>query len=732
MNYTKQNKKLFEEEESSGLKDVATKFMQGVATSSLSGMAGKAVASQIGSASKELYSPKASSSTKAASSADKASSGMSTPLSPTKTNSSVGSASQSSASGSLGSLYKNSVTASKSKQTSSERLKEAFSSTKPNPYTPQSSEKYKSSSEIVKKTKNKFDIDPTLNQIKASYDKAKKASGYEQKSRIQSLQNSLNKYGVRDSEENTLKEDGIYGEKTRSAFESLYEKPTAAKNAKYDMKLKELRRQGEKVSSEHKPYKASHQQGLDFVYDVVNLQKNLNKAGIYDDEANTLEVDGIFGDRTKSALTRLSTTKAEDLYPINRITNHNRELISRALDISSRITGTLYPSIPLGLVQRQLNEAGFRDVNGELLVEDGIFGEQMEGALRWYGEEIGDGSDFSAVETVSSLVEKATTQNQTTESKASQALEKIKGNENISLSQDYILNFFDDNLLSEIDNMLILNNYVSNLYNKDSLSPYAINMRNVAKAHASEIYEKIEGEYQKLSNTTADSIKDSISQRYIAPSEATEARQKELNTLSELSTQALALDEISDFRQLKLMQDILSDGANINTIRENINSGGYEKLNSSPEELNKLLDDNLSRITDIPHANPVENMSTLGDWGYLNPQYAQTFGYQHTGVDFAINNEVYAVVGGVVVAPINNIAAGKNVVVIDANGLYHSYAHLRENHVNPGDIILPGEELGIAGNTGNSKGIHLHYEVQSAHQEWGNPATSLPPTDFFR
>ncbi len=80
-------------------------------------------------------------------------------------------------------------------------------------------------------------------------------------------------------------------------------------------------------------------------------------------------MDGIFGDRTKSALTRLSTTKAEDLYPINRITNHNRELISRALDISSRITDTLYPSIPLGLVQRQLNEAGFRDVNGELLVD---------------------------------------------------------------------------------------------------------------------------------------------------------------------------------------------------------------------------------------------------------------------------------------------------------------------------------------------------------------------------
>ncbi len=97
-------------------------------------------------------------------------------------------------------------------------------------------------------------------------------------------------------------------------------------------------------------------------------------------------MDGIFGDRTKSALTKLSTTKAEDLYPANRITNHNRELISRALDISSRITDTLYPSIPLGLVQRQLNEAAFRDVNGELLVEDGIFGEQMEGALRGYGK----------------------------------------------------------------------------------------------------------------------------------------------------------------------------------------------------------------------------------------------------------------------------------------------------------------------------------------------------------
>ncbi len=55
---------------------------------------------------------------------------------------------------------------------------------------------------------------------------------------------------------------------------------------------------------------------------------------------------------------------------------------------------------------------------------------------------------------------------------------------------------------------------------------------------------------------------------------------------------------------------------------------------------------------------------------------------------------------------------GKTVVVRHANEVETVYAHLSEYAVNTNDIIVEGQIIGKGGNTGRSRGSHLHLEVR--------------------
>lgn len=54
---------------------------------------------------------------------------------------------------------------------------------------------------------------------------------------------------------------------------------------------------------------------------------------------------------------------------------------------------------------------------------------------------------------------------------------------------------------------------------------------------------------------------------------------------------------------------------------------------------------------------------------------------------------------------------GLTVVVKTASGHREQFAHLEETHVGPGETILPGQAVGIMGNTGDSTGSHLDFAV---------------------
>lgn len=88
--------------------------------------------------------------------------------------------------------------------------------------------------------------------------------------------------------------------------------------------------------------------------------------------------------------------------------------------------------------------------------------------------------------------------------------------------------------------------------------------------------------------------------------------------------------------------------------------------------------------------------------------------YYHTGIDLGYRKgtDVYAPAIGTVVAILPNQVVRGNTLVIDHGlGIYTVYMHLASFNVNEGDVVVPGQMIGVIGSTGRSTGPHLHFEI---------------------
>lgn len=86
----------------------------------------------------------------------------------------------------------------------------------------------------------------------------------------------------------------------------------------------------------------------------------------------------------------------------------------------------------------------------------------------------------------------------------------------------------------------------------------------------------------------------------------------------------------------------------------------------------------------------------------------------HPGVDIggAEGNPIYATDSGVVVfAGWSSYGYGYMIVIDHGNGWQSAYAHLSAVGVSCGQSVFQGGHIGALGNTGNSSGAHLHFEL---------------------
>ena len=124
--------------------------------------------------------------------------------------------------------------------------------------------------------------------------------------------------------------------------------------------------------------------------------------------------------------------------------------------------------------------------------------------------------------------------------------------------------------------------------------------------------------------------------------------------------------------------------------------------------------------TTVPTSTPNScSNGESGDGNFVWPADNHTlsgndYGAEHLGIDIAASEgaPVYAADSGIVTAMGNDETGYGNVIQIDhGNGYFTNYAHLSVIGVSMCQSVYAGQRIGAAGNTGNSRGVHLHFEV---------------------
>ncbi|MEE1738164.1 M23 family metallopeptidase [Streptomyces sp. BE147] len=128
---------------------------------------------------------------------------------------------------------------------------------------------------------------------------------------------------------------------------------------------------------------------------------------------------------------------------------------------------------------------------------------------------------------------------------------------------------------------------------------------------------------------------------------------------------------------------------------------------------------------------PVDHYELSASYGTGGARWAA----KHSGQDFAvpIGTKVNAAHAGTVVKAGPNgggdgPAYGNAVVIKHANGKYSQYAHLSKINVHIGQHVNTGQKIALSGNTGNSSGPHLHFEIRTTP----NYGSALNPVSFLR
>lgn len=84
----------------------------------------------------------------------------------------------------------------------------------------------------------------------------------------------------------------------------------------------------------------------------------------------------------------------------------------------------------------------------------------------------------------------------------------------------------------------------------------------------------------------------------------------------------------------------------------------------------------------------------------------------HGAIDIGVAYvPVYAAADGIIVSAGWMSGYGNYIEIDHGNGYYTAYGHLNSFNVSAGQIVSKGQQIAVSGNTGNSTGPHLHYEV---------------------
>ena len=177
------------------------------------------------------------------------------------------------------------------------------------------------------------------------------------------------------------------------------------------------------------------------------------------------------------------------------------------------------------------------------------------------------------------------------------------------------------------------------------------------------------------------------------------------NTTKESHTEKLLASTEKMIEQLILQIESESKG---------IAESGEVAKNSGPS----------SYTSSIPNIKPLIGLITSVFGRRMHPIYNEI--RFHTGIDFSASEgtRVHSTGDGVVAFSGYDRGYGQKITIDHGYGFKTIYAHLSKSLVRQGERVSRGEIIALSGNTGDSTGPHLHYEVKKNN-------VTVNPTAYF-
>lgn len=214
--------------------------------------------------------------------------------------------------------------------------------------------------------------------------------------------------------------------------------------------------------------------------------------------------------------------------------------------------------------------------------------------------------------------------------------------------------------------------------------------------------------------------------------EEKQAKQEQLMTESEEAKAELEAKKVELNQQRSDAEALIAEiQANVDEYQEQL-----EELNAERDRIQKEIVEKSNEL-----ARQLAMTATKG--GYIWPEtvsrrITSPMGSRNTGIPGASTNHkgvdiggvgystnVLATKAGVVITSKFSSSYGNYVVISHGPGNTTLYAHMSSRSVKEGDSVTQGQVIGVTGNTGISRGAHLHYEITEGGVRV-NPLDYLP------
>ena len=251
-------------------------------------------------------------------------------------------------------------------------------------------------------------------------------------------------------------------------------------------------------------------------------------------------------------------------------------------------------------------------------------------------------------------------------------------------------------------------------------------------SYDTEMLEKIDNQKKEIEDTknkleaSKSELQKARLSKQAKTNELKQAKDEKNKKVAELSSEEKQIQE-----QLQELQDY-----NAKISREI--KAAEEKYKKELEELKKQEEQNNGGSTGGSintgkgtFIKPVNSGTITAGWRYSS-------GALHAAVDYGVpvGTPVYASAAGVVIKTANlNYSYGTYVVIQHTNGMQTWYAHGSSLKVSEGQTVSQGQLIMLSGNSGNSHGAHLHFEMRTSPYSYGsssNPGNRVNPLNYLK